>query len=328
MNHPRMAESKLPTQERRLVLQTRNLSIGYADRVVMNDLNLEAYSGKFVCFMGPNGIGKSTLIRTLAGVQQPVKGQVATFLSGKPAVVLTDRVNAGYMTVRQLITFGRYPHLSWNLRLAPADRHAIESAISILHLETIANRRLTEISDGQLQLAQIGRALAQETNLVLLDEPTAHLDLNNRLEICLMLRRLARDGHKAIVMATHELDLALQTADEIWLAGGEQLVSGAPEDLVLSGAFDEIFKLKGFNLKTGKVRHVSDRAIRVSVEGNNVPAAWTRNALERSGYEVVAEGADLAIVVTEESDAKFTWSVSDGREFTSIDGLLKALEER
>lgn len=326
-HHKQMSSSEFKSIERRPVLQTRNLAIGYAGRAVMKGLDLTAYSGRFVCFMGPNGIGKSTLIRTLAGVQQPVSGEVLITPAQKPAVVLTDRVTAGYMTVLQLITFGRYPHLSWNLRLAPADSQAIESAIDRLHLGSLAGRRLSELSDGQLQLAQIGRALAQETSLILLDEPTAHLDLNNRLEISLMLRRLAHESGKAVIMATHELDLVLQTADEIWLAGGDQVIAGAPEDLVLSGAFDEIFRLKGFDLKTGKVRHKSSRGIRIEVDGDPVLTLWTRNALERCGYELSAEAPDRSVVAKEHGHGTFTWSLGDGRNFSSVAALLEALEE-
>ncbi|HTF18606.1 MAG TPA: ABC transporter ATP-binding protein [Chryseolinea sp.] len=309
------------------LLHTKELAIGYAGQTVMSRLNLELRAGTFVCFMGPNGVGKSTLIRTLAGLQQPVKGQVIMDAAVyRPAVVLTDRITAGYMTVRQLITFGRYPYLSWNLKLAAIDLDAIEAAISRLNLEAIAERRLHELSDGQLQLAQIGRALAQETSLILLDEPTAHLDLNNRLEITLLLRKLAHESGKAVVMATHELDLALQTADEVWLAGrGDTLLTGTPEDLVLQGMFDEIFKLKGFDLRTGKVQHVPSRSPTVAVAGESAAALWTRNALARCGYVVVTDDADRTIGLHESAEGKLTWTLDQHLTFASIESLLAAL---
>ncbi len=307
------------------LLRTTGLAIGYGGKTVLDRLDLELQAGTFVCFMGPNGIGKSTLIRTLAGLQQPLKGSVTC--SQRPAVVLTDRITAGYMTVRQLITFGRYPYLSWSLKLADEDVHAIESAINRLHLNGLANRRLHELSDGQLQLVQIARAIAQETSLILLDEPTAHLDLNNRLEITLLLRGLAHDSGKAIVMATHELDLALQTADEIWLAGkGDQILRGTPEDLVLQGSFDEIFRLKGFDLRTGKVQHAASRALKVSVSGDHAAALWTKNALERCGYPVVERDADADIALLER-DGKVSWKFDD-RLFSTIGELLAALKKK
>jgi iron complex transport system ATP-binding protein len=307
------------------LLRTNGLAIGYAGKTILDHLDLELRAGTFVCFMGPNGIGKSTLIRTLAGLQPPLKGHVTT--AQRPAVVLTDRIAAGYMTVRQLVTFGRYPYLSWNLRLATDDVYAVESAITRLHLGNLVDRRLHELSDGQLQLAQIARAIAQETPLILLDEPTAHLDLNNRLEITLLLRSLAHESGKAVVMATHELDLALQTADEIWLAGnGDKILRGTPEDLVLQGSFDEIFKLKGFDLRTGKVQHTPLRAHSVCVSGRHEATLWTRNALARCGYLVVDDNANIPIEVLEK-DGKLTWNLVGNSEVFNIGDLLAALDK-
>ncbi|MEJ1238890.1 ABC transporter ATP-binding protein [Chryseolinea sp. T2] len=308
------------------LLNTANLSVGYNEKPVFDGLNLGLSSGKFTCFMGPNGIGKSTLIRTLAGLQKPLGGAVSNKDQGRhPAVVLTDRIAAGYMTVRQLVTFGRYPYLSWNLKLGKTDSDAIESAIARLHLQSLADRRLHELSDGQIQLAQIARVLAQETNIILLDEPTAHLDLNNRLEITLLLRQLAHEG-KAVLMATHELDLALQTADEVWLAGGPKgILVGAPEDLVLQGAFDDIFRLKGFDLLTGKVLHSTSRKMTVAVPGDHPAALWTRNALERSGYLVQTGDADLTISLSPRHSAGLEWTIDGGERHRSIESLLMAL---
>jgi iron complex transport system ATP-binding protein len=205
---------------------------------------------------------------------------------------------------------------------------AIESAISQLNLGALAERHLHELSDGQLQLAQIARALAQESALILLDEPTAHLDLNNRLETTLRPRKLAHESGKAVVMATHELDLALQTADEVWLAGrGEKIVTGTPEDLVLQGTFDEIFKLKGFNLRTGKVQHVPSRSYKVAVAGEHAAALWTRNALARCGYLVVSGEGDRTIGLSENGEGKTTWTLDESRSFASIGSLLAALHD-
>jgi iron complex transport system ATP-binding protein len=309
------------------LLQTTRLAVGYGGKTVLDGLNLVLTAGQFVCFMGPNGIGKSTLIRTLAGLQSPLHGTISFVNEQKPAVVLTDRISASYMTVRQLITFGRYPYLGWNLRLSPADHHAIDTAITQLKLHALSEQRLHELSDGQLQLAQIARALAQETSLIFLDEPTAHLDLNNRLEITLLLRRLAHDSGKAVLMATHELDLALQTADKVWLAGnGTEMLSGPPEDLVLNGSFDDIFKLKGFDLRTGKVQHIPDRRYTVAVEGEGPASLWTRNALERCGYRIVTTDADR-VVQLQESNGRPCWKLADGRVLASIAELLSALAE-
>jgi iron complex transport system ATP-binding protein len=280
-------------------LTTSNLRIGYRNRKVENtlfeNLNLELTSGQLICFMGPNGIGKSSLIRTLAGLQNSLAGAIAIHGNEKNraeliSVVLTDKVAAANMTVYDLVSFGRYPYLRWNLNLSYEDEEIIHRAINHVHIESLRDTPLHELSDGQLQMAMIARAIAQDTPIILLDEPTAHLDLNNRVEIMKLLRRLAKTTNKAILVATHELDLALQTADWIWLTTREKnILSGMPEDLVLDGSFDSIFEFKGFDLKTGRVQHYADKNISVSLTGDGYEYLWTKNALERNGFDISVE---------------------------------------
>ncbi len=312
-------------------LSTRNLNLGYqrgkSQNLLFENLNLDLVSGELVCFMGPNGIGKSTLLRTLAGLQKPLSGVVSS--EKKIAIVLTDRVHAYNMTVRDLVTFGRYPYLNWSVKLKDEDNSIIDRALSQVHQGYLAERNIEELSDGQLQMTMIARALAQETEIMLLDEPTAHLDLNNRVEIMNLLRQLARTTNKAILIATHELDLALQTADRIWLATSDKkILTGLPEDLVLDGSFDEVFQLKGFDLKTGKVSHEAHRKISVQLTGNGHEYLWTKNALERSGYEV-ATNAQIKIALINKGE-KTIWELSLPPTQTcgSLAQLLSELKER
>lgn len=309
-----------------ILLQTNNLSIGYGKHLLLQDLNLSVAAGNLICFMGPNGIGKSTLIRTLAGLQKPLSGVITLPSSNEVhqqlAVVLTDRVTSVNLTVSELISFGRYPYLNWNIRLKEEDRAIIQQSIEQAHINNLVNKRLYELSDGQLQLAMIARALAQDTLIILLDEPTAHLDLNNRLEIMRLLRKLAHTMNKAILVATHELDLALQTADVIWLAGGNRnILTGIPEDLVLNGAFDEIFQFKGFDLKTGKVQHEVHRRETIRLVGKSHEYLWTKNALERSGFYLTEENATHTITIVKNGNTN-RWLVNDALLFDSINDLL------
>ncbi len=244
-------------------------------------------AGELVCLMGPNGIGKSTLLRTLAGLQKPLQGKISDATEKNIALVLTDRIVATNMTVYDLVTYGRYPYLDWSISLSSEDKKIIEESIRQVHIQHLKEKRLYELSDGQLQMSMIARALAQQTPILLLDEPTAHLDLNNRVEIMNLLRSLSRNAGKAILVCTHELDLALQTADRIWLTTTDKKIKeGIPEDLVLDGSFDAVFQFKGFDLKTGKVQHKAFRNIAVNVIGEGHEYLWTKNALERSGYEI------------------------------------------
>ncbi len=273
------------------MISAQQLSVGFRARrkkhVLFENLDLHLTPGELVCFMGSNGVGKSTLLKTLAGLLPPLTGKVNA-LNKNVALVLTDKITVTNMTVYDLVSFGQYPYLDWRISLSPSNMEIIEDAIRQVHLESLRNRKLSELSDGQLQLVMIAKALAQQTPVILLDEPTAHLDLNNRVEVMNLLRSLSRKMGKSILVTTHELDLALQTADLIWLATGDKKIkTGIPEDLVLDGAFDEVFQFKGFDLKTGKIEHEAHRKKEIQLLGTGYSFLWTKNALERSGYRVV-----------------------------------------
>ena len=318
-------------------ITTHDLSIGYVhgkdqNRLFQN-LNLAVHGGLMTCFMGPNGAGKSSLLRTLARLQRPLSGSIEYHAPKKTekhehqiAVVLTDRVSAANLTVQEIVSFGRYPYLGWNIRIHEGDKKIIDDAIEKVRIEPLLRRRLYELSDGQVQMVMIARALAQDTPIILLDEPTAHLDLNNRLEIMNLLRQLSRTTGKAILLATHELDLALQTADLIWLTGNNRdILSGMPEDLVLSGAFDEIFRFKGFDLKTGKVLHQPFRNVTIHLVGEGATYLWTKNALERNGFSVTRNpDAQIFITLVEES-TNAVWVVKKNNSVFQVDSLAKLI---
>jgi iron complex transport system ATP-binding protein len=316
-------------------LTTSNLRIGYrngkVEKTLFENLNLELNKGQLVCFMGPNGIGKSSLIRTLAGLQTALAGNIS--FQGKDknsaeviSVVLTDKIASANMTVYDLVSFGRYPYVRWNVNLSYEDEEVIHRAINHVHIESLSDTPLHMLSDGQLQMAMIARAIAQDTPIILLDEPTAHLDLNNRVEIMKLLRRLAKTTKKAILVATHELDLALQTADWIWLTTREKSVlSGMPEDLVLDGSFDSIFQFKGFDLKTGKVQHQADKNINVSLVGEGYEYLWTKNALERNGFDVSLEKTERHVTIVK-NKGSLSWLLKSAQgemEVRSLRELVK-----
>ncbi len=318
--------------ERKTIIQTSDLSIGYKlDGEVLSlfeNLNITLSAGELICFMGPNGIGKSSLIRTLAGLQKPLDGEIHIPKEQAIALVLTDKITAINMSVYDLISYGRYPYLSWSISLSDKDHALINEAIALVHIEPLIHKRLYELSDGQLQMVMIAKALTQDTPVLFLDEPTAHLDLNNRVEIMNTLRELSRTAGKAILVATHELDLALQTADRIWLATQDKKIKeGIPEDLVLDGSFDQVFQFKGFDLKTGKVHHKPYRNLSVSLSGEGHEYLWTKNALERAGYEIEKHSSISIHIKTSANITSWTLaSEINDAAFSSLEELLNNLK--
>ena len=330
------------------VLETRNLAIGYARQrqqpvVVMSNINTAALGGELTCLLGPNGIGKSTLMRTMAGMQPPLAGQVlltgedvraldSRMLARRLSIVLTDRVDVGTLSVYDLVALGRYPHTDWMSRLKAEDREAVTHALAIVGAASLAERSIAELSDGERQKVMIARALAQDAALMLLDEPTAFLDLPRRVEIVHLLRDLAHQTGRAIVMSTHDLDLALRTADRVWLMSTDGAFRvGAPEDLVLSGALEAAFENEGmtFDREQGVFRVNSRHGGAIALSGEGTAAIWTRRALERGGFDVVPDAVDRVEVV--QNGDKTLWRVclnGEARDCDSLYALSTLLREQ
>lgn len=322
------------------MFKVRQLSAGYKAKKkyfdVLKEVSFDVQSGELICLMGPNGAGKSTLLRCISGLQdfrsgkilieeQPIKSLSAGEMSGKLAVVLTEQVAASHITVRELIAMGRYPHLSWLLKFKEQDKEVITKTASDCGIANLLDHDVQSLSDGQRQKVFIARALAQESSILVLDEPTSHLDLNNRVEIISLLKRISRKDGKAVIMATHELDLALQMADRLLLLNSRgELFQGIPEDLVLNGKIDDVFAFKGYDLKTGKVEHTqSGRSINLKGEGHIY--LWTRNALEREGY-LISNSADETIII-DESGGRILW-LAGSENFYDIQSLLFYLNKK
>lgn len=302
------------------VVETRGLAVGYAQRrgrtrTVLAGLDLCLQKGELTCLLGPNGSGKSTLLRTLAGMQPPLAG--SALLGGTPvgrlasyerarrlAVVLTDPVDAGLMRAADFVALGRYPHTNWSGRLRERDREAVTWALEATGSTDLADRAVVELSDGERQRVAIARALAQEPEVLALDEPIAFVDVPRRVELTGLLRRLARQTHLAVLLTTHDLDLAIRSADTLWLVGpgdARQVRVGAPEDLVLAGAVGRAFPSEEvtYDLADGTFRSRPAALGRALVLGSEIPARWVARALEREGLAVVGAGerADLTVEV-------------------------------
>ncbi|MCA9913206.1 MAG: ABC transporter ATP-binding protein, partial [Anaerolineae bacterium] len=278
------------------ILVTHDLTIGYRaprkpDVIVAEKLSLMLRSGQLVCLLGPNGAGKSTLMRTIAGMQPPLAGSVSLQgedirrlkprqLATRLSVVLTERPNVGLLNGYALVALGRHPYTDWMGRLSRHDEAVIRWAVEAVGAIDIAERPVMELSDGQRQKLMIARALAQESELILLDEPTAYLDLPRRAEIMQLLRHLAAETGRAILLSTHDLDLALRSADTLWLMSEGQVRVGTPEDMVISGKFEEAFQGEGvhFDRTTGAFSVEHEKGRRIAVHGEGIPHIWTTHA--------------------------------------------------
>jgi len=322
------------------VVVGRNLVLGYRGRNnasrVVEKLDLSVRAGQMVCLIGPNGAGKSTLLKTLCGTLEPLSGtlQVAggaphrmrpAEVAAAMALVFNERPANMGIRVEELVALGRLPHTGAFGMLGPRDREAIETAMESTGSSLLRGRRFGELSDGERVRVQVARALAQDTPILLLDEPTAHLDWPYRIALACLLRRLAREHGKAVFLSTHELDLALQVADQwILLAPGCPPVCAAPEEIALKGHFERAFGNAGFHLEpsSGQIRldRTTKRSVRLAGEGN--AREWTARALERTGWRI--DGAAKGEVSVEMTDSGIIWS-REGRVFANLDLLLRDL---
>jgi iron complex transport system ATP-binding protein len=308
---------------------------------VTSNIDASLRTGELTCLLGPNGAGKSTLMRTLAGMQAPLGGTItidgrdvramsAKDLARVVSVVLTDRVAAGMLSAYALVALGRHPHTNWLGDLTDADHRAIRQAMLMTGAAEFADRLVGELSDGERQRVMVARAMAQDPRIMVLDEITAFLDLPHRVEIMTILRQLAHESGRAMLLSTHDLDLALRAADRIWLLPKHGALSvGAPEDLVLSGAFERAFAGEGvqFDAEMGSFRMRSPLRGELRVHGSGITHVWTVRALERSGYRIVDSGEAMRIVA--ENGATPRWVVEASRRIvcSSIEQLTERLAE-
>jgi len=246
-----------------VVLQ--DLTIGYTskgnEKVVAKGLNATLNAGELTCLLGRNGIGKSTLLRTLAAFQPPLRGSILlatsplTALTDKElsrtiGLVLTERPDVQNMTVRFLVGMGRSPYTGFWGTLSATDEAIVDEAIRMVGIESLENRQVQTLSDGERQKVMIAKALAQQTPIIYLDEPTAFLDFPSKVEMMQLLRRLARDGQKTIFLSTHDVELSLQLADRIWLMEPDMLHVGMPHELADSGVLSKFIEQGGITFDT------------------------------------------------------------------------------
>ena len=244
-------------------MNLQQVSIGYPHKVIAQNISAQLSEASLTALVGVNGAGKSTLLRTLTGVQQPIEGKI--LLGGRTiecysraerarliSVVLTQKVEASQMYAEEVVELGRLPYTGLTGSLSNADREQVNKAIALAGVEQLRGRRIGTLSDGERQRVMLAKALAQETPFILMDEPTAFLDYPSRTETFMLLRKLAQEERKSILLSTHDLDLALKCCDQIWLLDKGTLTIGTPQDFSQNKALDRAFSTPNFQFDTTK----------------------------------------------------------------------------
>lgn len=243
------------SSNKQAVLATMDLSIGYQTKATKNvlakQINMELHKGSLAAIVGPNGVGKSTLIKTLSQTLKPIAGEVLlenqsilklsqTELAKQLSVVLTKPAASGNLSVIELVALGRHPYTDWIGRLTSNDHQSINNALEVTQTTHLKNNKCYTLSDGQMQRVFIARTLAQDTPLIILDEPTTHLDLNHKSQILKLLKTLAENG-KTVIYSTHDIALALEICNQLLVIHKQRVINGTPDQIIESGVLEELF---------------------------------------------------------------------------------------
>ena len=255
-------------QKNNIILSTKNLAIGYKTKrkknILVSDISVDLEIGQLIGLVGANGVGKSTFLRTLSRVQPALSGSIiinsfninkisSIDLAKELSVVLTETLYSKNLTVYELVALGRQPYTNWVGQIKDTDAFKINLALTITNIQHLKYQRCYELSDGQLQKVMIARALAQDTHLIVLDEPTTHLDLYHKASTIKLLRKLTKETGKTILFSTHDIDLAIQLCDAIMVIQNKKIIYKKPSQLIAEGVFNNLFhnKLINFDAETG-----------------------------------------------------------------------------
>jgi iron complex transport system ATP-binding protein len=283
------------------MMQTKELSVGYDGRTVVGDINLEALKGQFICLLGPNGSGKSTILRCLAGLLAPLHGSVylknkqlyrmdAKELSKVMAVVLTERLTPGLITVYEITAMGRYPYTDFFGHLSAEDEEKTWEALRLVNAQDLAERYFNELSDGERQKVLIARALVQEPEVIILDEPTTFLDVKHRLEVMEILRQLTQEKGITVILSLHEVDMALKSCEIVLLVkNGKIMASGPAEEILSEEAVAELYDIDEahFSSCLGGIEMRSSGGAQVFVLAGAGTGAPVYRLLNKCGLSIV-----------------------------------------
>ena len=301
-------------------IQTENLKVGYHHQVVVDGVEVLALKGKMICLLGPNGAGKSTILRTLSGMLSPVNGAVyldgenveqmgKSNLARRMAVVLTERLSPGMMTAFDIVAMGRHPYTGFFGKLKAEDKAMVWEALRSVNADNLAHRYYEELSDGEKQKVMIARALAQQPELIVLDEPTSHLDIRHRIEVVNILGKLCREKGLTVILSLHDIDLALKGCELVLMVkDGQVMEKGRPEEIVRQGVVQKLYGIHDayYDDLLGSLELAGPGDPRVFVTGGAGSGILLYRAFCRAGY-----GIACGVLTENDIDAHVARAVTD-----------------
>jgi iron complex transport system ATP-binding protein len=316
------------------IISLNNLALGYeGSDMLLSQVNAEVRTGEMVALIGKNGSGKSTLLRTIAALKKPVEGgvlvsnQVNSDIPANRFARMLSFVESGSspienLSVYEFVSMGRIPYTNWWGKIKGRDHEKIIEAIGFVNMDAFLEAPVNRLSDGERQRVMIARALAQETSVLLLDEPTAFLDLPNKFEIISVLYKL-RDAGKSIIFSTHDLETAFLFADKCWVIHERKLLEGAVEDLGMQDVYSTIFKDTKVQFDESVMKFTPIRLVKGDAylaPGDSLVTKWTIQALDRIGFTVKdRKSASYPDIEIKNSDGSNQWTVSyQGNSFDFI----------
>jgi iron complex transport system ATP-binding protein len=327
------------------ILAFNSLKIGYVshgkEKLLLPPLNAKASRGELIAVIGRNGIGKSTLLRTLTGLQTSLGGEILYCgkniseytridLARIVGYISTDIVKVSNMSVYDMVALGRFPHTNWIGKIGMKNHKVIMDSIEMTSMLPFCNRLISELSDGERQRAMIARILAQDTGIMIMDEPTAFLDLSSKYEILHLMHLLSQKNGKTIIFSTHDLQMAIRQSDKIWLIMDDKLLEGSPEDLIIQGAFSKLFDSSSvyFNSEEGTFSFRSENKGSIYLNGEGTIKHWTEEAIKRAGFSVSGVKTSPSVIISSEHNCKWQLVFNNHvQEASSIYELINLLRK-
>ena len=309
-----------------MIIRTEKLQVGYGNKPVVTDINLDLLAGQFVGLLGPNGSGKSTILKTIIRLLAPLGGDVYLGdvklhqlsnhdMAKTTAVVLTDPIMPGLLNVYDIVMLGRHPHTGFTGKPADDDHQKVLAALEMVNASNLKTRYFTELSDGEKQKVLLARALAQEPKLIVLDEPTSHLDARHRIEVLLILRQLTQGKGVTVVASLHDIDLAMKACDVVILVKDEHILAcGTPEDMLTDNLVAELYTMEQatFSNKLGGVELRSQ-------QGNGLIFVVAGSSSGSSLYRALAKHRfSIVTGILSESEIDFNVAQAIGAKIISV----------